>query len=42
MLLPFTEGFRFNLHPPDGCLLLCFGAAMGKVVLEKESLQGSV
>lgn len=42
MLLYFPEGFRFNLFPPDSCILLCFAAAMGQVVLEKESLQGNV
>lgn len=42
MLLYFPEGFRFDLYPPDGCVLLCFGAAVGQVVLGKESLQGDV
>lgn len=42
LMLYFPEGFRFNLYPLDGCLLLRFGAAVGQVVLEKESLQGDV
>lgn len=42
MLLYFPEGFRFNLYPPDGCVLLRLGAAVGQVVLGKESLQGDV
>lgn len=41
-LLFVLAGFRVDLHPPDSCLLLCFGAAVGEVVLQKESLQDLV